>query len=331
MSALTPSTPSADYDSPWKEIIEDFFEDFMAFFFPEAHTQIDWSQPAEFLDKELQKITADAAIGRRTVDKLAKVWLKDGGEAWVLVHIEVQSGYEAEFAERIYTYNYRAYDRYQRRVATFVILADDTANWHPRRFGYRLLGTTAILRFKTAKLLDYAKRWAELEQSQNPFAIVVMAHLKVLETRRDAQLRLFWKWTLTRLLYERGYARKTIIDLYRFLDWLILLPIEWQRKFRDDLAHYEEERNMPYITTIERMGIEKGRAEGRVEGRAEGQYEHALQSALRFSRYRFGPLTEELEQQIRTLSLEQLDALSEALFDLTDQAQLQQWLEKQKA
>src|SRR5262249_2761106 len=39
-----------------------------------------------------------------------KVWLKAGGEAWVLVHIEVQSGYEAEFEERIYTYNYRAYD-----------------------------------------------------------------------------------------------------------------------------------------------------------------------------------------------------------------------------
>src|SRR5262249_34458406 len=143
-----------------------------------------------------------------------KVWLKAGGEAWVLVHIEVQSGYEAEFEERIYTYNYRAYDRYQRRVATFVILADDNANWHPRRFGYKLLGTTAILRFKTAKLIDYAEQWVALEQSPNPFAIVIMAHLKVLETRRDAQLRLFWKWTLTRMLYERGYDRTTIVGLY---------------------------------------------------------------------------------------------------------------------
>ena len=123
MSDPTDSSPTADYDSPWKEIIEDFFPDFMAFFFPEAHTAIDWSQPPEFLDKDLQKITADAAIGRRTVDKLAKVWLKDGGEVWVLVHIEVQSGYEAEFAERIYTYNYRSYDRYQRRVDDLVPMA----------------------------------------------------------------------------------------------------------------------------------------------------------------------------------------------------------------
>jgi hypothetical protein len=29
----------------------------MAFFFPKAHAQIDWSAGYEFLDKELQKIT----------------------------------------------------------------------------------------------------------------------------------------------------------------------------------------------------------------------------------------------------------------------------------
>jgi hypothetical protein len=33
-----------DYDSPWKETIEHYFEDFILFFFPTAHDQIDWSQ-----------------------------------------------------------------------------------------------------------------------------------------------------------------------------------------------------------------------------------------------------------------------------------------------
>jgi hypothetical protein len=65
-----------DYDTPWKDLLDRFFEAFMAFFFAEAHAQIDWLRGFEFLDKELQKITADAAIGRRSVDKLVKVWLK---------------------------------------------------------------------------------------------------------------------------------------------------------------------------------------------------------------------------------------------------------------
>jgi hypothetical protein len=74
-----------DYDSPWKNILDLQFEEFMAFFFPSAHAQIDWQAGHEFLDKELQKIALDAALGRRVVDKLVKVQLTNGQEQWVSV------------------------------------------------------------------------------------------------------------------------------------------------------------------------------------------------------------------------------------------------------
>lgn len=45
------------------------------------------------------------------MDKVVKVWLLDGEEAWVLVHVEVQGQYDRNFAERIYIYNYRLYVR----------------------------------------------------------------------------------------------------------------------------------------------------------------------------------------------------------------------------
>ncbi|MCP4346718.1 MAG: hypothetical protein GY795_14470 [Desulfobacterales bacterium] len=44
---------SADYDSPWKEAVEVYFEAFMLFFFPNIHDEIDWSMGYEFLEKEL--------------------------------------------------------------------------------------------------------------------------------------------------------------------------------------------------------------------------------------------------------------------------------------
>ena len=42
-----------DFDSPWKEVLEAYFEDFLRFFFPVAADGIDWQAGYRFLDKEL--------------------------------------------------------------------------------------------------------------------------------------------------------------------------------------------------------------------------------------------------------------------------------------
>lgn len=33
-----------DYDSPWKDILDLFFVDFMEFYFAAAHAEIDWTR-----------------------------------------------------------------------------------------------------------------------------------------------------------------------------------------------------------------------------------------------------------------------------------------------
>jgi predicted transposase YdaD len=53
------------------------------------------------------------------------------------------------------------------------------------------------------------------------------------------------------------------MELYRFLDWLMNLPEDLERQFQVELAQFEETRSMKYVTTIERMGIERGREEER--------------------------------------------------------------------
>ncbi|WP_206054830.1 hypothetical protein [Nitrosococcus wardiae] len=97
----------SDYDTPWKEALERYFSEFMAFFFPQSYEDIDWNRGYIFLDKELQQVVRDAELGRRLVDKLVRVYGKDGEEDLVLVHIEVQGQDEKAFAERMYVYNYR--------------------------------------------------------------------------------------------------------------------------------------------------------------------------------------------------------------------------------
>ena len=110
--------PSTSFDSPWKDIVEAYLPDFIAFFFPDVYDQIDWEQGFEFLDQELRQVVRDAELGKRFVDKLVKIYRTGGEETWILLHLEIQSQYESGFAERIYVYQYRIYDRYRRKVAS---------------------------------------------------------------------------------------------------------------------------------------------------------------------------------------------------------------------
>jgi len=255
-----------DFDTPWKDILDTYFQDFMAFFFPKAYNDIVWSKKYESLDKELQKAVRDASLGKRLVDKLVKVWRKDGKETWVLVHIEIQSQKESDFAKRIYVYNYRIFDRHNHAVVSLALLCDEYPDWKPDKFGYKLWNFELSIKFPIIKLLDYKDQWDMLENSRNPFAIVVMAHLKAQETRDNDQDRKLWKINLTRMLYKKGYSKQDIINLYRFIDWVMQLPQELEDEFWQEIQEFEEENRMPYISTIERMANEKGMVQGLLTG-----------------------------------------------------------------
>ncbi|GBF79515.1 hypothetical protein AsFPU1_0911 [Aphanothece sacrum FPU1] len=96
---------TANYDESWKESLSEYFEDFLSFFFPSVYELIDWTQIPQSLDKELQQITASSETKKRFADKLYQVWLLDGEEVWILIHIEIQSQYEVDFPKRMYIYN----------------------------------------------------------------------------------------------------------------------------------------------------------------------------------------------------------------------------------
>ena len=51
----------------------------------------------------------DAELGKRFADALVRVTLANGEERWIYIHIEVQGQYDAKFAKRMFTYNYRLY------------------------------------------------------------------------------------------------------------------------------------------------------------------------------------------------------------------------------
>ena len=161
------------------------------------------------------------------------------------------------FPARMLRYHNRLRDRYQVPVVSLAVLADTRPDYRPDHFRSEVLGCELTLRFPVAKLLDWQERWAELEASENVFAVVVMAQVLAKRERDDHQ-RKAWKLHLAKLMYERGYSREDILELMRIVDWMIRLPELLEREFREELYAYEEEKRMPYVTTFERAGVEKG-------------------------------------------------------------------------
>ena len=294
-----------DYDTPWKEVVRDHFPEFMAFYFPQAHAAIDWSRPHDFLDQEFAALTRDAELGRRVLDKLVRVHLRTGGEQWVLVHLEVQGRHDKDFAERIFVYNYRVYDRYRRPVASLALLTDASKCWRPRAFFYRLLGCQMRIDFPIVKLQDYADRVDELLTLDNPFALVTAAHLLTQKTKGDVHRRRIAKWRLAKQLYQRNWERQRIINLYRVIDWIMSLPKELDVRLHQGILQWERRNAMTYLSSIERIGMEIGMKKGEELGRRK-----ALAEMLTVL------LTERFGE---------LDAVSSASLAVADADQLTAW------
>ena len=289
---------TANYDESWKEALNEYFESFLIFFFPEVHQLIDWRQTPRSLDKELQKITASSTTEKRIADKLYQVLLLDKRVIWILIHIEIQSQYEVDFGERMYVYNYRSFDLYHKPVVSLAVLGDESNKWRPNTYSYAIGGCEVSLKFPIAKLLDYESRWQELETNTNPFAIIVMAHLKTKATTGNLSEREQWKWTLVRGLYERGLNKEQIVKLFKIIDMMMTLPEQLQQKLVKKINSFEEERKMPFISPTEQMAIERGKEIGKEIG--------ALQNARNYIttvlQARLGEVSSEITASLALIS-----------------------------
>ena len=300
---------SDHYDSPWKGAIELYFPEFMAFYFPDASAEIDWSKEHVFLDQELRAVVRDAELGTRLVDRLVRVNMLSGDESWIYIHIEVQGTKQAEFAERMFVYNYRIFDRYKRPVASLAVLADENKQWKPASYGFSVLGCKHTLEFPVAKLTDYDGIEDELLASDNAFGLITAAHILTRQTRKQHQERYEAKVRLVRILYERHWDKQRVINLFGVLDWLMKLPAWLNSRVFDEIETIEEREKVEYITSVERIGLARGMAKGRVEGRVEGESRLLRRQLER----RFGVLPEWAIERLTSASEEALEAWGEAV------------------
>ena len=253
----------AYFDEAWKKVIERFFPQLLRFFVPNLYEDVDFSKGFSFLDKEMEQLSIRSVKGAKYVDKLVKVYLKDGKEQWILVHIEVQGYSDKDFSLRMFRYFYKVFERYGKRVVSLAILTGTERIPEEGRFELKTYGSGVDFRYLTFRLMAYDRE--ELEKSDNPIALVVLACQERERARRKGE-RFNVKLYLIRKLYERGYGRDEIIALFEFIDWVIQLNDEQERQLWEKIEEIEEVKRMPYITSVERFGMEKGVEKGVQQG-----------------------------------------------------------------
>lgn len=170
------------------------------------------------------------------------------------------------------------------------------------------------------KLVDYRQRLSELESSRNPFATVVMAHLKAIETRDNRVERKQQKLVLVRRLYEQGFEREDVLNLLAFIDWMLTLPLDLEAEFKREVEQLEAEQLMQYITSFERIGFQKGIEE------SQNQIRQVLLKSLALGlKLKFGSLGQNLLPEIELIEdVSVLETILSAIETSSNVSQLRQ-------
>lgn len=304
-----------DFDTPWKDILECYFQLFMEFCFPDIAAQIDWSRQYELLDKELSAIQPDAELGNREVDKLFKVWRLNGEEAWVMFHIEIQGQKVQHFEERMFVYHYRLFDRYAKPIVSLAILTDNNTKWRPCVYQHNLWGCKLEFQFLVVKLQDYMDKKIVLDESNNPFALVIAAQLAAIQAKQTDQDKYKTKLDLIQTLYSKNFTEKDIMNLYTFIDWIIHLPEPLAIEYNNQVLKLEEQRKMAYVTTAERLGIEKGFQQGIQQGLEQGIEKGELYLLRRQLIRKFGELPLNFSKRLETAHADELLQMGDRILE----------------
>ncbi|MFM9952086.1 MAG: hypothetical protein ACKV1O_29415 [Saprospiraceae bacterium] len=267
-------------DKLWKGIFEDFFPEAIAFFFPDFTNLMDWSRGFEMLDKEQKQIFPESEESHRRVDILTKVWLLDGSEQWILIHIEVQGYWDDQFAKRMFTYFYRLTDRYKVPVSALALLTDGNKNWKPDHYRVQYMNTRLLYEYPIFKLSDFSDQ--DFANSANPWAWVMKTALNGLNSTWDDDVLLKIKVQLYKEFRANGYTVDKTRTFLQFLKYYIRFDkSDFFSKFDSEIQTVDQNKDTPMgiIELVKQHIVEEARLEGLEKGMEQG-LEQGLEKGL---------------------------------------------------
>lgn len=251
------------YDAMWKEFVMRFWREILRDFIPDFYAVADLTREAESLDKELHEILADETgqenrkSSKRYVDCLLKIYLKDGGEEWVLLHIEIQGRGGEAISLRMFRYLCLLFLKYKRHpVAMAILTAKRPAKeGDPGIYRADVFGTKTEYRYHTIRAYEYDDD--ELLYSDSPVKLFIYAVKIAAKFRKSDNQKYEYMRKIVELLRGKGW------DITQRRNFLIMLEAvmsfsnkEYRTRFKNQalsLLGWEVGKNMRPKTVTEEI------------------------------------------------------------------------------
>ncbi|MGH9800555.1 MAG: Rpn family recombination-promoting nuclease/putative transposase, partial [Blastocatellia bacterium] len=292
-----------DHDRIFKELIRTFFLEFVDLFLPDVHSDLDHNS-IEFLDKE---VFTDVTSGEKhEADLIVKAQFR-GQEWFFLFHVEAQANNREPFPRRMFTYFARLHEGHGLPVYPVVIFSYDSP-LRPEPSTYRIeFPDFTVLEFNFRVIQLNRLNWRDFLNHQNPLASALMAKMRM--TRAERQQA---KLECLRLILTFKLNPAKMQMLTGFVDTYLRLGDDEEALVQAKLADLlPKETFMEWVSPWERWAKMDGLKEGQIQGRMD----EALTILMRQLKRRFGLVKDDVETQVRALSLPQIEDLSEALLD----------------
>ena len=317
-----------DHDRLFKELLSTFFLDFLELFFPDV---MEYLEPTSitFLDKE---VFTDVTEGDRYETDLLVQAQFQNQPSFFLIHVENQSTPQASFGQRMFRYFSRLHEKYGYPVYPVVIFSYDRPKI-PAPNQYTIdFPEFSVLQFNYRVIQLNRLHWRDFLVRPNPVATALMAKMNIAPEDRPKV-----KAQCLRLLVtlKLDPARMQLIS--GFVDTYLKLTPEEETAFTieiGDILPQEQEQVMEIVTSwMERgieQGLERGLKQGLEQGRQEGRQEVSAREAtifLQLLEQRLGQdIPSFITDEIRQLSLEQIEAFGRQLLGYEAIADVLTWL-----
>lgn len=255
-------------DQYFKTLLQNHFESFLKFSFPEIHAAIDFTgfSSEEFLNQE-QLSEIDGQLHR--LDLVTKVKLKNHDKfdsAYAIVFIESQHTRTKEFPERVFRYFCQLYLKFKMLILPIVIYSDKHQWKEPERwqeFKITFLNHQ-ILDFQFFVYKPSLGRLKDYLRSDNPAELALAA---LMNYNSDDLIQL--KIQLIRQLNKLNHPQNQKLDLFKFIDhYLESTGSEFKKEL--DLFNREQDEDqgmlVEHFTNLGRQeGVEQVLEQGKAQ------------------------------------------------------------------
>jgi len=305
-----------EHDRLFKELLSTFFVEFLDLFLPQVSSQIE-RDSVRFLPQEY---FADLTTGeKKIIDLLAEVKLS-GGDAVILIHLEAQASSETDFAQRMFFYFARLYQKYGHRIYPIVVFSfDEPFREEPCKHCVEFAGLK-ILEFNFASIQLNRLHWQDYLNQPNPVAAALMAKMQI-----DLGDRPQVKAECLRLLTTLSLDPARVELISGFVDTYLRLNAQEEGMFQAEIGKLDESEQVG-VMQIVASWMEQGIEQGIEQGMKRGAEQEARSLILRLLTRRIGDVPPDTRSQIQSLSLSQIESLGEALLDFSQPDDLVEWL-----